>query len=85
MKGAITMIRRGLLALLSAATSVAGVYAAFDFGGIRLNASPSLPIGLYRTTSDSSGNLVEFCPAKPYATLFPRAWLSQKRELPRRS
>lgn len=41
----------------------------FQFVGIRINASPSLPIGLYVTTSDQTAKLVEFCPAEPFASL----------------
>jgi conjugative transfer signal peptidase TraF len=37
--------------------------------GIRINASPSLPIGVYRTTSDPGDRLIEFCPAEPFASL----------------
>lgn len=37
--------------------------------GVRLNDSPSLPIGLYVVTSDRSADLVEFCPTEPYASL----------------
>jgi conjugative transfer signal peptidase TraF len=37
--------------------------------GIRINASPSLPIGVYRTTSDPADRLIEFCPAEPFASL----------------
>jgi conjugative transfer signal peptidase TraF len=36
--------------------------------GIRINESPSLPIGLY-VISDKSGQLVEFCPSEPFASL----------------
>ena len=28
-------------------------------------------MGLYITTADASANLVEFCPAEPFATLSP--------------
>lgn len=35
--------------------------------GLRINTSPSLPVGLYVTTSDTSSRLVEFCPPEPYA------------------
>lgn len=63
------MIHRGLSVLLSAAIAVGGTTAAFHFGGIRVNASASLPIGLYRTTSDATARLVEFCPSEPYASL----------------
>jgi len=37
--------------------------------GLRINSSPSLPIGLYLTTSGNRANLVEFCPAEPFAGL----------------
>lgn len=37
--------------------------------GVRLNVSPSLPVGLYVVTSDRSADLVEFCPTEPYASL----------------
>ncbi len=36
--------------------------------GIRINYSPSLPLGLYVITKGSS-NLVEFCPPEPFASL----------------
>ena len=41
----------------------------FGFFGLRINRSPSLPVGLYVVTSDSSANLIEFCPAEPFAAL----------------
>jgi len=53
-----------------AATGV--VVATFQFSGalgLRINTSPSLPMGLYITTADADANLVEFCPAEPFATL----------------
>jgi len=37
--------------------------------GLRINTSPSLPIGLYITTAEAGANLVEFCPVEPFATL----------------
>ena len=40
-----------------------------DLFGIRINTSPSLPMGLYRTTSDPEASLVEFCPAEPFGSL----------------
>jgi conjugative transfer signal peptidase TraF len=36
--------------------------------GLRINASPSLPPGLYVTSSGPAANLVEFCPAEPFAS-----------------
>ena len=41
----------------------------WDIAGLRINASPSLPVGLYVTSSERDANLVEFCPAEPFATL----------------
>jgi len=38
------------------------------FLGVRINTSPSLPMGLYITTPDTDANLVEFCPVEPFAT-----------------
>jgi conjugative transfer signal peptidase TraF len=37
--------------------------------GIRVNSSPSLPVGLYQVTSGADATLVEFCPAEPFASL----------------
>jgi conjugative transfer signal peptidase TraF len=37
--------------------------------GLRINTSPSLPVGLYMTTADASSPFVEFCPPEPYARL----------------
>lgn len=37
--------------------------------GIRLNGSPSLPIGLYRISPNPAANLIEFCPTEPFAAL----------------
>ncbi len=37
--------------------------------GLRINTSPSLPMGLYITTANVGANMVEFCPAEPFATL----------------
>jgi conjugative transfer signal peptidase TraF len=62
------MILRGLLALLSAVLMVATTAETFQLCGIRVNASASLPIGLYRITSDRSAKLVEFCPAEPFGS-----------------
>jgi conjugative transfer signal peptidase TraF len=40
----------------------------FGISGLRISTSPSLPIGLYRITSDQTAPLVEFCPGEPYAS-----------------
>lgn len=60
------MIRVGLC---SGGIVVGLLAAGFQLAGIRVNASASLPIGLYQTTSDTAANLVEFCPSGPDATL----------------
>lgn len=46
-----------------------GIFAVWSLLGLRINASPSLPVGLYITTTDARANLVEFCPAAPFASL----------------
>src|SRR4051812_31081668 len=63
------MILRGLLAPFSAALTLTAITGTLQFGGIRVNASASLPIGLYRITSDQSAKLIEFCPAEPFGSL----------------
>ena len=45
------------------------VFQLFGLLGLRINTSPSLPMGLYVVTTDRTANLVEFCPAEPFATL----------------
>ncbi len=41
----------------------------WDIVGLRINTSPSLPLGLYVTSSQPGANLVEFCPPEPFASL----------------
>jgi conjugative transfer signal peptidase TraF len=55
-------------ALVAVVVSIA-VFQLFGFLGLRINTSPSLPIGLYVVTTDGSANLIEFCPAEPFAEL----------------
>lgn len=50
-------------------TTTVGTFAICGVAGIRINGSPSLPIGLYLVTSLSDANLVEFCPVGPFAQL----------------
>jgi conjugative transfer signal peptidase TraF len=40
-----------------------------DGVGLRINTSPSLPLGLYVTTKSAAAELVEFCPSEPFAAL----------------
>jgi conjugative transfer signal peptidase TraF len=37
--------------------------------GIRVNCSPSLPVGLYQVASGPDATLVEFCPTEPFASV----------------
>jgi type IV secretory pathway protease TraF len=46
-----------------------GTFAICGFGGIRINYSPSLPVGLYLVTADPDAHLIEFCPTGPFAQL----------------
>ncbi len=65
-------IRPGPLAPLktaiAATITIAALCVGFQAGGIRVNASSSLPIGLYIKTSAQRANLVEFCPPEPLAS-----------------
>jgi conjugative transfer signal peptidase TraF len=45
-----------------------GSFQICDVIGLRINASPSLPLGLYVITNDNRAKLVEFCPPEPFAT-----------------
>lgn len=40
-----------------------------DLMGLRINTTPSLPVGFYKTTSNPDTDLIEFCPAEPFASL----------------
>lgn len=62
-------VRSARRAVLIAAAVCVVTFQIFGALGIRVNTSPSLPIGLYKTTQDPAANLVEFCPAEPFATL----------------
>jgi type IV secretory pathway protease TraF len=55
--------------LTIAAVALIGSFQVCDLIGLRINASPSLPLGLYVTTNDSGADLVEFCPPEPFARL----------------
>jgi conjugative transfer signal peptidase TraF len=46
-----------------------GTFEICGLAGVRINASPSLPVGLYLVTAHSNANLVEFCPAGQFAEL----------------
>ena len=52
---------------LAAVVFVAPFFA-LGMARLRINATPSLPMGLYRETNDKRAALVEFCPQEPYGT-----------------
>jgi conjugative transfer signal peptidase TraF len=49
--------------------TMVGTFAICGVAGIRINGSPSLPIGLYLVTAHSDANLIEFCPTGQFAQL----------------
>lgn len=57
---------RSLPVAIVIAISFAGPFFVTSATGIRINVSPSLPLGLYRQTSDPDAHLAEFCPETPY-------------------
>jgi conjugative transfer signal peptidase TraF len=59
-------IRRAILVAIGSAIAVFQLSGGF---GLRINTSPSLPMGLYIITADAGADLVEFCPMEPFATL----------------
>ena len=55
--------------LLTGSAILIGTLQIFDAAGLRINTSPSLPVGLYETTSNPAATLVEFCPASALGVL----------------
>jgi conjugative transfer signal peptidase TraF len=62
-------VRKIRRATLVAAGVVVATFQLSGSLGLRINTSPSLPMGLYITTADAGANMAEFCPAEPFATL----------------
>ena len=59
---------RGTARFLAAALLALGcMAAAAAVGGVRINLSRSLPLGVYARTNDPHARLIEFCPAEPFA------------------
>ena len=74
MNGLLSKLRAALLAPefwpgVTVPVVLTGLFAVWSLLGLRINASPSLPVGLYMTTTDSQADLVEFCPVEPFASL----------------
>jgi conjugative transfer signal peptidase TraF len=54
---------------------LAAIFQFFGGAGLRINTSPSLPMGLYVVSRNLNANLVEFCPAEPFGSLaIVRGW-----------
>jgi conjugative transfer signal peptidase TraF len=49
------------------AVAFAGPFFVASTVGVRVNVTPSLPLGIYRITSDVQAGFAEFCPEEPYA------------------
>jgi conjugative transfer signal peptidase TraF len=58
----------GRIIKVSVITTVA-TFAICGVGGIRINGSASLPIGLYLVTAHTDAHLIEFCPTGSFAQL----------------
>ena len=65
----LTMVPSIVLKALMIAAFIVAATLGLGAIGVRLNASPSLPIGLYVVTSDPNAELVEFCPDEPAASV----------------
>jgi conjugative transfer signal peptidase TraF len=62
-------VRKSCCAALVATGVVVVTFQLSGSLGLRINTSPSLPMGLYITTADAGANMVEFCPPEPFAKL----------------
>src|ERR1700691_3998715 len=62
-------LRKTRRAVLGAIGVTLAVFQLNGVFGLRINTSPSLPMGLYIITADADANLIEFCPVEPFATL----------------
>jgi conjugative transfer signal peptidase TraF len=74
MAGLLDRVRNTRFAMVRRIGSVAAIVSVGTFQlcgllGIRINTSPSLPVGLYLITTEGNANLVEFCPAEPFAAV----------------
>jgi conjugative transfer signal peptidase TraF len=74
MPGLLDRVRNARFAVLRRIGSVVvavsvGTFQLCGLLGVRINTSPSLPVGLYLVTTEENANLVEFCPTEPNAAL----------------
>ena len=64
--------RKVSIVVVGSSASVLALFAIIGTAGIRINATPSLPVGLY-IEADANSRLIEFCPVGP------AAWLAASR------
>lgn len=55
--------------VLTSLVAAVAIFQLCGLAGLRINGSPSLPLGLYMTSSQPNSYLVEFCPVEPFASL----------------
>lgn len=55
--------------VLTPSVAAVAIFELCGLVGLRINGSPSLPVGFYMTSSEPGAKLVEFCPAEPFASL----------------
>jgi hypothetical protein len=71
------------LLVLAFGGGVLALALAAEWAGLRLNDSPSMPIGLYvRTSCESRSSLAVFCPEEPTARLSAERGYRKPRKLP---
>ena len=56
------------LALIALSVAI-GTFQLCGLAGLRINTTQSLPMGFYITGTEPHANLIEFCPAEPFASL----------------
>ena len=64
-----TPSKSGRVIVVATIAVVVVPFGLFGLLGIRINTSPSLPLGFYVTGMNAQLDLIEFCPAEPFASL----------------
>ena len=64
-----TRSKSGRVIVAAAIAVVVASYEVFGLLGVRINTSPSLPLGFYATGMNAEVDLIEFCLAEPFASL----------------
>jgi conjugative transfer signal peptidase TraF len=64
-----TLVSRLGTPVLTLTVTALASFGLCERGGVRVNLTGSLPIGLYRVSTAADANLVEFCPPEPFSHL----------------